>query len=974
MAWKEYREHRIVWVFMALVAVILIILVTQVYPVLSIGSRPGDTGMYLLVVAVGSVLTYGVVCGAMLLAGEREGSTLAFLDALTGRRFPIWCAKLIPGVCLCLLMGLFVGAVAAAASSDRATLSGFDGPPVLGGILLLLLPLVTLDAFVWGLLASALCSSVLTAAGVAALFWLLGWLLLLPCGAFEIPLLPAVGRVGLDILMLCLSALAYCQTETTERESTPFAPLRRVRVARSPSMWRVLVWLPLRQGWVMVLVVTILALVFGLFLPAAGALLWLSFTLVVGVLCGTSAFGGEQAEGSNRFLGNQRFPLGKVWAAKIGFWFIAGILIALVFLLAGVVAHFAFRSTREGTSAFLSGSLLTPQNWPLFIPLGLLYGFAIGQFYSLLWRKSIVAVVMALIVSPGFALLWLPSLVFGGLHVWQVFVPPLLLLAATRFVVWAWCSTGVANWRPAVTLASCGVLSLVWIGTMLCYRYLEVPSVDLSFDQAAFEKSLLHKDDTGEDPGPRMRRAGEALKDRFRNLERRPPEVLGISVFRGAEPCSLCAERVDKLLMDGWPEQEAALDRWLDDVFTKPPPDRQQRGERSWEQLYREAASMKLGVVEDPMTTPLRSPLVATQRALEAGTFLEARAYQLQLQNHDEQALDVLVLMLDVSRHMRSNALARAYRMGQVMEERALRGLDRWLPHCRAPALLRHALSKLLDHEKLVPSVKLSVQADHICMRAKLDAGDLYKAPVQSDSLAGPGAESEVIPTLWFAPWERARHNRLLNALTEAGLCVADCDPREAAALLDRGDHPSEDLWEYDATVRGLTLLGSDSTTASAARWSRLLVGNKLADEFQTQALPHRVVDALEQCRLRAAQLKIALRLFEQEHNGQAAPDLDVLVKEGYFGAIPLDPFDGQPFRYRLTDGKDVDWGRAPAQQQVDAAGRKPVVRGVLWSVGPDGIDHGGTKHGQWALTHQASRWKAQGLDFIFIVPGPGAP
>ncbi|HMF11600.1 MAG TPA: hypothetical protein VKE94_04820, partial [Gemmataceae bacterium] len=111
IAWKEYREHRTVWLFMALVATVLIILVTQIYPALNLGLKQGETTTYLVVVAVGAVLTYGVVCGAMLLAGEREGSTLGFLDAVTGQRLPLWVAKLLPGLTFCLLQGLLIGTV-----------------------------------------------------------------------------------------------------------------------------------------------------------------------------------------------------------------------------------------------------------------------------------------------------------------------------------------------------------------------------------------------------------------------------------------------------------------------------------------------------------------------------------------------------------------------------------------------------------------------------------------------------------------------------------------------------------------------------------------------------------------------------------------------------------------------------------------------------------------------------------------------
>src|SRR5262249_16354868 len=147
----------------------------------------------------------------------------------------------------------------------------------------------------------------------------------------------------------------------------------------------------LRQGWVMALVLGGSAIFLGLFLPAAGPLFWMSFTLIVGVLCGTSTFGREQTEGSSRFLGNQRFPPGLVWTSTSAFWLGVGIAVSLLFLLLGLISYAAMTArpspgASSGPPMFL-GVLLSPYNWYVFAPLGLLYGFSIGQFYALLWRK-----------------------------------------------------------------------------------------------------------------------------------------------------------------------------------------------------------------------------------------------------------------------------------------------------------------------------------------------------------------------------------------------------------------------------------------------------------------------------------------------------------------------------------------------------------------------------------------------------------
>jgi hypothetical protein len=960
VAWKEYREHRTVWFFMAVVAVALIVVVTQVYPAINVGTRPSDTAAYLIVAAIGSVLTYGIVCGAMLLAGERELVTLPFLDALTGQRLPVWFAKLLPGGFFCTLQGLFVGVVAAVAyqpgEAGGTSMLGSEGHTLAGWQFVFVLPAIALDAFVWGLLASALCQSVLTAAGLAAMFWLLGWLFLVPCMAFENPFLPAAGRIVLDVVMLSLSAMAFCQTETTEREApAPLVP-RRVRVARAPSSWTVLIWLPLRQGWGLILILTAVALLFGLFLPAAGVLYWVSFTLLVGVLCGTQVFGGEQSEGSGRFLGNQRFPLGKVWAVKTGCWWAAALVVTLAFLLAGLFSLYAIRP-HEGSGQrhlFAGSSILSEDNWTILVPLGLVYGFTIGQFYALLWRKSIVAVVLALAIAPAFALVWLPSLVFGGLHGWQVFVPPIVLLAATRLVMWAWSSTGLAVRRPIVTLASCGLLSLLWIAGALCYRILEVPNVGQSFDLNAFEQSIPTSEKSL--AGVRMKRAGDMLK---RRVDEHPLPAQFVIPPQNRVPdwTSFLAERLSRILKEGWPGQDPSLDRWLNDVFVRAPQ------EESWAQLYAEAAAMPLGSVEDPRSGSLPGDLTTARRAMEAGTFLEARALQLQGRQRDAQALDQVALMLGLSRQLRNYALTRSYDYGRQLEAKALDALDRWLADRRSPEHLRRALTILHEHEELIPPISLSIQAEHLHMSRALESGSLFQSAGPPGELS---AEAEMAPLLWFAPWERQRQARMLNGLTEASLRVAELDPQTAAALLDTWS-PDSDSWPQRLALdRGLALLNPADARSSTTRWARLLLTSQVSGMFHVETLEQRVRDGLAECRLRAAGLKTALLLYQQDHAGNPAPDLETLVTEKILVAVPLDPFDGLPFRYRQSDGKDVNWGDRADQGNNPAL--QPFPSAVLWSVGPDGIDHGGRTNGYGQKTN-AKDWEAHRFDVIHSVP-----
>lgn len=972
VAWKEYREHRPVWLAMILVATVLIIFITQVLPALGFTTLASDSVVQLMVAAAGAVLTYGIVCGSMMLAGERELSTLAFLDALTGRRFPVWAAKLLPGAAFCLLQALFVAGltllVAPAVTHNDWFIRPWHG--------LILLPIIALDAFVWGLLASALCRSVLTAAGVAALLWLLGWLFVVPCGAFNFPPLPFIGRIMLDGVALMISALLFCQTEPTERIAAvvPVAP-RRVFPVRPPRAATVLLWLSLRQGWVMTLVLGGISMLLGLFLPAAGPLLWMSFTLVVGVLCGTSAFGREQTEGSNRFLCNQRFPPRLVWTVKIAFWLGAGVALSLLFFLLGVVCYAAMAArTSPGASSgppMFLGMVLSSHNWYVFAPLGLLYGFGIGQFYALVWRKHVVAVVIGLLVAPGIAFIWLPSLVFGGLHLWQVLVPPLVLLAATRLVLWTWTSSGLAAWRPGLTLAACGLLALSWISGMLSYRVLEIPSYPDLVDLEDFKKTLPNADTRP--AGVRMNTAADKFAEQVKLVAGRwalPAELADKQ--RNGEDCAYLAPRLARAIETGWPKDDRGLGDWLSLVFS-PDPDRNAaqknrpldpanpvKPPETWLEIFQQAATMDLGVVEDPISPSLGRSLQKARRCSDAAVFVEAQALRLQAHGQDDEALDLLLMLFDLSRQLRNYALLESYRYGWQVEATALHGLDLWLSQPHTSAQLKRAREHLSRHEQAIPPLSMCVEAEYARMRNSLESGALIQRQGQTSNPPLSTSESEMINALWFAPWERQRYHRVLNVLAAAAMKAAQCEPSQAASLLAT----SGDGVEQPRDVRGMTLLDGPERF-SLRQWRRLLRDNTVVDEFQAVTPEERVLDGLKLCRLRAMRLKLALLQYQVD-KGALPKELTSLVEAGYLNELPLDPFDGKPMRYRISGGQDIYWAKSDvAQPLADVV----AGQGVLWSVGLDGIDNGGTRQGFDSAPIYPDVWARDHTDAIFLVP-----
>ena len=113
----------------------------------------------------------------------------------------------------------------------------------------------------------------------------------------------------------------------------------------------------------------------------------------------------------------------------------------------------------------------------LFLTLWLVYGFAAGCLFGLLFRHGLAAGVFALFTCSLTAALWIPSLLGGGLHAWQVFGPPVLLLIAARLLMRPWAAGRIASWTTALRLTPFVVLAGLWIAGGLWYRVLEIPNV-----------------------------------------------------------------------------------------------------------------------------------------------------------------------------------------------------------------------------------------------------------------------------------------------------------------------------------------------------------------------------------------------------------------------------------------------------------------------------------------------------------------
>src|SRR5262249_22007876 len=81
---------------------------------------------------------------------------------------------------------------------------------------------------------------------------------------------------------------------------------------------------------------------------------------------------------------------------------------------------------------------------------------------------------------------------------------------------------------------------------------------------------------------------------------------------------------------------------------------------------------------------------------------------------------------------------------------------------------------------------------------------------------------------------------------------------------------------------------------------------------------------------LRAAHLVTALAVYQAD-TGKAPAKLDDLVPD-YLAALPIDPSNGKPFRYRISKGEEI---KRSADPNDNVKLRLAPGQALVWSEGP---------------------------------------
>ncbi len=908
LLYKEYREQRAVWLVLALAGAGVLLGAPLLYRPLT-DALPAFQAI--MGIAAGVLAwTYGLVGGAMLLAGERETGTQTFLDTLPTRRLWLWFNKcLIGGVLLYVQLALLAAWV---------LLRGYFPP---GDALAGLLPL--LDAgmlgFGWGLLFSALAGNTLHAIGLA----LLGQLFLLPVLFIEV--IQTVGlratlldfsivwevtplrTKGLCVFVVSLigSAVVYGGVDW-QRRGLVRAGL--AGVSRSWSAWASLRWLAWRQTRGLALSMAVFSILAGLFLAGLHVFVWPIVTLIFGVVCGATVFTDEQGS-AYRFLGDQRFPLGRFWFVKVGTHLLV-LCLAVVLLLVSAGIEQLIVYLREPAnlevepswSRVFASTLVGPAIPPgPFLVLWPAFGFAAGVLCGLLFRRVMVALFAALGLGSILVVFWVPALLLKGMHVWQPLGVPFVLLAGGWGLMRPWAANHLRSLATVRCLAWMSIATCVFVIFAQACRVWEIRDTAEPEDFRAFVASL---------PTPEENEAGRLIQRACERFQANGEAAVFPNEGLARDPFNDFVRSRLSLSV------ESRGGEWLDFLIN--------------EDWYRDiclAAAKPLGVVEDPRRLSQFTPLRTLNAARSAAFQLALHGLRQQQAKNNPMAFTVqLSIGLNLVRNLHNRAPSTAALFAQFIEAEQLEALKNWLEFLDGPpvmqaSVLARAADVLRRHERLLPPDYRDQRcADYLVALNSLshpeDAfGHFFPRKSPSDV-----PEAALAFACWSLPWERTRQERLLRSYYFG-------DGGSARAIVSR-----ELLWAPPPPTSPLAILERGH--------SRRLV------------------------RLRAAELIVALRRFQTE-TGRPAKRLEQLVPK-YLRQMPEDPFSGRPFRYRLSQGEVIRW------RERDFAESRPIPagQGILWSVGEDKRDDDGKRQG---LRIGSDDPATPGEDLIYLVPLPKA-
>ncbi|MFM7151737.1 MAG: hypothetical protein ACKO23_18070, partial [Gemmataceae bacterium] len=510
--------------------------------------------------------------------------------------------------------------------------------------------------------------------------------------------------------------------------------------------WKAALWLTSRQMGLFPLWLTLGCIFAALLLPGGGPLLWPLLTLLMGTLCGLWMFFDDQ-KGGYRFLGDQGLPLWRIWVVRNLLY--GGLALAmLLILLVPLVLQYVLRVERPDQHSppglllipLFGSGLLTEtasQGWFLLAPE--VYGFVVGQFAGLLFRKPIVSLVIGLGLAILLLGIWAPSIVLGGVHTWQIMAIPLLLLLAILWLLHAWATDRFASRRVVVGLAGMTGLGVALTTLGLWYRVHEIPDVSEPAGYAEFVASI---------PSPEKNEAGRAVQEAVRQVQQIPARSGMIG--QGWRPTNMLIAK---------PNQERAREdvgfyKWLDENFDK-----------DWAKRLLEVARKEPGMAAAAMGNRLTRSLPGSQfDAYSASQFLQVMGLRSQELGKPEVLVDYLDAGLALLRNLQNGGTYEMLQVARSGQQGWCEAIRVWLSQLSGRPDLLKRVGEILDrHRKwLPPNYRQNWLAEYLQAKQRLED------PISSLHLDllnyHPGERSshewEAVVYSLHVPWEKARLER----------------------------------------------------------------------------------------------------------------------------------------------------------------------------------------------------------------------
>jgi ABC-type transport system involved in multi-copper enzyme maturation permease subunit len=754
LLWKEYRELRTTAVALMIFALGLL------FSLPSSTFRSAMDPETVAVVAVAMVWMAGLIAGAQPFAAEIENRTQSWLDTLPASRWQVGGTKL-AGAGICLFLNavlIFVVSLAMTWIEEKHQMVTMTCMVAFG-----------LSGLGCGLCGSSLAQSPLTAIAWALVFQTI--LLAVNCIyglALGILLQRHNDAMMLVYAALCTSPLpfifaAWHYTRIERRRLRT----RQFLASLDDRGWRSLLWLSWRQSRVLCvgLLLATVGLTIGLNMMQVMTF-WPPVGLLFGIIAGVVAFGADQAGDSYRFLGDRRIPFGRLWLVKVGMCLaVLLVAVAVQFGIDQFISAMKVWDKAAGTNQYPIE--LREHFWaalhPSFMFLCPLYGFALAQLLGMIFRKGVIAAVVSIMLGCGVLVVWWPSIIISGLHPWQWIAPPLLLFAASRFAVRSWVAGRIGMWRPVALVMSVALLAIGgMLGGLWC-RTNEAPFHGDPFDVAAFERSLPPPEQN--ESGRAVAKALRAIRDPFQPTNPTAPGY-GKTVQRMTELRSRAQEAVGTRVWGPvgkgvWPADDAELNQIVDDAFAQ-----------QWFTNLREAVAMPLGMaVGDEVQQNWGFGLRTAYTACELANY---RAMQLVGRGEISEAFDVIFVMLDLSRHLRSKAPVSAAHIAASIEHQSLMLMPTLIDAAaKNQEVLEKNLARLIAHVKTVPSIGDSLRLEYIRVQTIVPSIRHYPREMSAWERGSLHFASQV-------PWEQQRGHEIL-ATTYAGFIrMSELAPAEA--------------------------------------------------------------------------------------------------------------------------------------------------------------------------------------------------